>query len=68
MGLGEPIVAALLGHSAGSVTAGYARIGADSLRDVVETIGGRMAALLAASVDLAKEAEEAKAKPTAHSA
>ena len=61
MGLSESFVAALLGHSAGSVTAGYARIGADPLRDVVETIGGRMAALLAGSVDLAKEAEEAKA-------
>ena len=61
MGLSESFVAALLGHSAGSVTAGYARIGADPLRDVVETIGGRMATLLAGSVDLAKEAQEAKA-------
>jgi integrase len=60
MGYPELIVAALLGHSAGSVTAGYARIGADPLRDVVEAIGCRMAALLAGSVDLAKEAEEAK--------
>jgi hypothetical protein len=60
MGYPELIVAALLGHSAGSVTAGYARIGADPLRDVVEAIGCRMAALLSGSVDLTKEAEEAK--------
>jgi integrase len=60
MGLGEPIVAALLGHSAGSVTAGYARIGADPLRDVVEKLGARMAALLAGSVDLEAEAQAAK--------
>ncbi|GLH67308.1 tyrosine-type recombinase/integrase [Geothrix edaphica] len=72
MGYPELIVAALLGHSAGSVTAGYARIGADPLRDVVETIGARMAALLAGSVDLEAEAkaakEEAQAKRTAKGA
>lgn len=60
MGLGEPIVAALLGHSAGTVTAGYARIGADPLRDVVERLGARMADLLAGKVDLAAEAKAAK--------
>lgn len=67
-GLGESFVAALLGHSAGSVTAGYARIGADPLRDVVESIGGRMAALLDGKVDLAKEAEEAKSTKEAAAA
>jgi integrase len=55
------IVGALLGHGASSVTAGYARIGADPLRDVVEAIGERMAALLAGTVDLEEEAREAKA-------
>lgn len=66
MGYPELIVAALLGHSAGSVTAGYARLGADPLRDVVEDIGGRMAALLDGEVDLEAEAkaikEQAKAR------
>jgi integrase len=65
MGYPELIVAALLGHSAGSVTAGYARIGADPLRDVVETIGARMAALLAGSVDLDAEIKAAKEESAA---
>jgi integrase len=56
MGYPELIVAALLGHAAGSVTAGYARLGADPLRDVVEAIGTRMAALLNGTVDLEAEA------------
>lgn len=60
MGYPELIVAALLGHSAGSVTAGYARIGADPLRDVVEAIGARMASLLAGTVDLEAELKAAK--------
>jgi integrase len=72
MGYPELIVAALLGHSAGSVTAGYARIGADPLRDVVEAIGARMAALLAGSVDLEAEIkatkEESAARRTAKGA
>jgi integrase len=72
MGYPELIVAALLGHSAGSVTAGYARIGAEPLRNVVEAIGERMAALLAGSVDLEAEAkaakEEAQAKRATKSA
>jgi integrase len=61
MGYPELIVAALLGHAAGTVTEGYARLGFDPLRDAVEVIGDRMAALLDGKVDLAKEAEEAKA-------
>jgi integrase len=65
MGYPELIVAALLGHSAGSVTAGYARIGADPLRDVVEAIGTRMAALLAGSVDLDAEIKTAKEESVA---
>jgi len=60
LGYPELIVAALLGHSAGSVTSGYARIGADPLRDVVEAIGARMADLLAGKVDLDAEAKAAK--------
>jgi integrase len=60
MGYPELIVAALLGHSAGSVTAGYARIGADPLRNVVEAIGERMAALLVGNVDLDAEVKAAK--------
>jgi len=60
MGYPELIVAALLGHAAGSVTAGYARLGADPLRDVVETIGHRMAALLDGIIAPEKEAEEGR--------
>ncbi len=62
MGYPELIVAALLGHAAGSVTAGYARLGADPLREHVEAIGGRMAALLDGKVDLAAEAIASKKK------
>jgi integrase len=61
LGYPDSFVGALLGHSAGTVTQGYARLGFDPLRDAVEVIGARMAALLAGSVDLAKEAEETKA-------
>jgi len=60
LGYPDSFVGALLGHSAGTVTQGYARLGFDPLRDAVEVIGARMADLLAGSVDLAKEAEEAK--------
>jgi len=64
-GLGYPelIIKALLGHGASSVTAGYARVGINPLRDAAEAIGGRMSDLLdgKVKVDLAKEAEEAKA-------
>ena len=60
LGYPETFIGALLGHSAGTVTQGYARLGFDPLRDAVEVIGTRMAALLAGSVDLAKEAEEVK--------
>jgi integrase len=60
MGYPELIVAALLGHAAGSVTAGYARLGADPLRDVVEAIGTRMATLLDGTVDLEAEAKAMK--------
>ena len=60
LGYPDSFVGALLGHKAGTVTQGYARLGFDPLHDAVEVIGERMAALLAGSVDLAKEAEEAK--------
>jgi len=71
LGYPNSFTGALLGHAAGTVTEGYARLGFDPLREAVEVIGERMAALLAGSVDLAKEAEEAKAakaKRTANSA
>jgi integrase len=61
LGYPNSFTGALLGHAAGTVTEGYARLGFDPLRDAAEVIGARMAALLAGSVDLAKEAEEAKA-------
>jgi integrase len=61
LGYPNSFTGALLGHAAGTVTEGYARLGFDPLRDAVEVIGARMSALLEGSVDLAKEAEEAKA-------
>lgn len=62
MGYPELWIGALLGHSAGTVTAGYARASMkdDPLRNALEAIGGRIAGLLDGSIDLAKEAREAK--------
>jgi integrase len=57
----ELIIAGLLGHAAETVTAGYARVGPDPLKVVVDHIGGRMAALLDGKVDLEAEAVKAKA-------
>ena len=59
------IVAALLGHAAGTVTAGYARLGLEALRNVITEVGGRMAALLDDKVDLQAEAKETKEKTKA---
>lgn len=55
LGYPDSFTGALLGHAAGTVTAGYARLGFDPLRDAVETIGARMAALLSGLVDLEAE-------------
>jgi integrase len=65
MGYPELIVAALLGHSAGTVTAGYARLGLEALRNVITEVGGRMAGLLDDKVDLQAEAKETKEKAKA---
>lgn len=68
LGYPELFLSALLGHSAGTVTQGYARLGVDPLREVAETIGARIHGLLSGTIDLDKEAEEAKAKasPSKH--
>jgi integrase len=60
LGYPEAFTGALLGHSAGTVTQGYARLGFDPLRDAVEVIGARMAALLAGTVDLDSEVKATK--------
>lgn len=62
MGYSELWIGALLGHTAGTVTAGYARIDEkdDPLRKALEAIGARIAGLLEGSIDLKKEAEEAQ--------
>lgn len=62
LGYPELWIAALLGHSAGSVTQGYARADMqdDPIRKALEAIGGRIAGLMDGSIDLAKEAEAAK--------
>ena len=64
LGYPELWIGALLGHSAGTVTAGYARADMqdDPLRKALEAIGGRIAGLLDGSIDLEKEAKEAKKK------
>jgi integrase len=46
MGFPELIIGALLGHSAGTVTQGYTRMGDDPLHQAAEKIGARVAALL----------------------
>lgn len=61
MGYPEFFIAALLGHAAGTVTQGYARLGSDPLHEAAEAIGGRIAGLLDGSIDLEKEALEKKA-------
>lgn len=61
MGYPELFESALLGHAAGTVTQGYARLGSDPLQEAVEAIGGRIAGLLEGSIDLEKEAAEKKA-------
>ncbi len=58
LGYPELVTGALLGHAAGTVTAGYARAGGNRLIEVVEDIGGRVADLLAGKIDLEKEAQE----------
>ena len=58
----ELFIGALLGHAAGTVTQGYARVGQDPLQETVEAIGARIAGLLAGEIDPVKEAREAKAK------
>ena len=62
-GLGYPELwlGGLLGHSASTVTQGYARVNADPLRVAVEAIGGRIAGLLDGSIDPDKEAEDRNA-------
>ena len=65
MGYPKLIVSALLGHSASDPTEGYARMGTDPLRDVVETVGARMAGLLSGLIDLEAEAKAAKAQAAA---
>jgi integrase len=60
VGYGHSFTGALLGHAAGTVTEGYARLGFDPLHQAVEVIGERMAALLAGTVDLEAEVQAAK--------
>ena len=54
MGYPELIISALLGHAAGTVTAGYARLGADPLREHVEAICSRITSLLDGTTDTEK--------------
>jgi len=60
LGYPNSFTGALLGHAAGTVTEGYARLGFDPLREAVEVIGERMAALLGGSVDLEAEVKATK--------
>lgn len=64
MGYPEIWIAALLGHSAGTVTAGYARADMqdDPLRKALEAIGGRIAGLMDGTIDLEQEGKKAKEK------
>ena len=50
LGYPELWLSALLGHSAGTVTQGYARVAGDPLRVAVEAIGGHIAGLLSGEI------------------
>jgi integrase len=56
----ELFISALLGHAAGTVTQGYARVGQDPLREAAEVIGGRITELL--NGDIPKSREDSKSK------
>lgn len=58
LGYPELWLGALLGHSASTVTQGYARVAGDPLRVAVEAIGGRIAGLLSGEIDPTKEVED----------
>jgi integrase len=55
LGYPELWLGALLGHSASTVTQGYARVDGDPLKVAVEAIGGRIAGLLSGEIDPTKE-------------
>ena len=62
LGYPELWLGGLLGHSAATVTQGYARVNKDPLRVAVEAIGGRIAGLLSGKIDPAMGTEEAAKK------
>jgi len=63
LGYPELWLGGLLGHSASTVTQGYARVDGDPLRVAVEAIGARIDGLLTGAIDPAVEAEnQRKAK------
>jgi len=63
LGYPELWLGGLLGHSATTVTQGYARVNGDPLREAVEAIGSHIAGLLSGTMDpeqVARERREAK--------
>lgn len=60
LGYPELWIGALLGHSAGTVTAGYARADMqdDPIRKAVEAIGARIAGLMAKTINLHQEFQD----------
>ena len=56
LGYPELWLAALLGHSAATVTQGYTRVDGDPLKEAVEAIGGRIAGLLSGKIKIEDEA------------
>lgn len=58
LGYPELWLAGLLGHSASTVTQGYARVDGDPLRVAVEAIGARIDGLLSGTIDPGVEAED----------
>jgi integrase len=65
MGYPELWIAALLGHAAGSVTAGYARadVNDDPLRNGLEAVGKRITGLLNGTISLSTELATATRTP-----
>jgi integrase len=65
LGYPELWLGTLLGHSASTVTQGYARVDGNPLRVAVEAIGGRIAGLLSGEINPDKEIPDAAAKAQA---
>jgi len=68
MGYPELFLSALLGHAAGTVTQGYARVEGDPLQEVAEAIGGRITAMLNGTFELEPRRQRVAGSPALQAA